>query len=329
MRTAMPKRLLWATLTPLFLTSLVVLLGPCPAVADMHVTGDKTAFERLLNGVLHGTGATVAVHPQTGRLVMHGQPISEFGLQVQEKIASRTRAGQAIADPHGRPVSITIHAVRNQPYIAIGCFAGHGVQIIDIDDIHAFPQQGAGLPTQAAQLAHEFGEVFDSVRHGRTTPLDRDRKPHGQRDFDLNHRGGAHADENAVNRQEAGIMRAGEGMSLQGGQHPDGTATVIIREPFTRGDVPLWVETTLLKRADGTVQVTGVALAATAHADAPASAHLGRFATVESLRPQYHMAFQASGVEARQKPGSLDRAWWWKLPCLWYHMGRISTHRAR
>jgi len=254
MLTTMGELSLGAQLTPLVLASLFVLLFPMIAVADIIVNGDRTGFEQLLNDLLQGSGAMVAIHRHTGMMTMQGNPTTEFGLQVREKIESRTRDGQAITDPHGRPVSIIIHAVRHQAHIAVGCFDGDGVQTIAIDDIRAFSQPGAGLPTQAAQVAHELGEVFDSVRHGRTTPLERDRHPRGQRDFDLNHLGGAHADENAVNRQEAGITRAGEGVPLQGKRRSDGSTTVRIREPFTRGDNPIFVETTLVKRADGTIQ---------------------------------------------------------------------------
>lgn len=327
--TAMMQRSLWAALTPLVLASLVVLLCPLPAVAAMHVHSDRAAFEQLLNDVLQGSGATVAIHRQTGRMTMQGQPTTEFGLQLQEKIASRTRTGQAITDPQGQPVSIRIDAVRNQPHVAIGCFHGDGVQTIDIEDIRAFPQRDAGLPTRAAQIAHELGEVFDSVRYGRTTPLDRDRNPRGQRDFDLNHQGGAHADENAVNLQEAGIMRAGEGVSLQGGKRSGGATTVIIREPFTRGDERIFVETTLLKRADGTVQVAGVTLEATTLAGVRTPVRSGRFATAEAPGPHtHHAVFQSPGLLPRQKPGYLDLAFWWELLCGWHHTSRISPTRA-
>jgi hypothetical protein len=129
-----------------------------------------------------------------------------------------------------------------------------------MDSVRAFPQPHAGLPTQAAQVAHELGEVFDSVRYGRTTPLERDRHPRGQRDFDLNHHGSAYADENAVNRQEAGIIRTGEGVPLHRERRPDGSTTVILREPFTRGGHPIFVDITLVERADETVQVASVSL---------------------------------------------------------------------
>ncbi|HEY5864660.1 MAG TPA: hypothetical protein VI542_03775 [Candidatus Tectomicrobia bacterium] len=330
MLAAMLKRLLWTTLIPLLLISfVVVLLFPFPAVADMHVHSDRAAFEQLLNDVLQDTGATVAIHPQTGRLAMHGQPTTEFGLQLQEKIASRTRTGHAITDPHGRPVSIIIDAVRNHPHVAIGCFHGDGVQVIDLDDMQSFPLRGTGLPTRAAQLAHEFGEVFDSVRYGRITPVNHDRKPHGRRDFDLNHHGGAYTDENAVNTQEAGITRVGEGVSRQGEKRPDGATTVIIREPFTRGDERIFVETTLVKRADGTVQVAGVALEAATLAGAHTSVRSGRFTTAEAPGPHPpHAAFRSTGLLPRQQPGYLDLAWWWKLLCRWHHTSSIRTPLA-
>jgi len=302
----------WATLT--LLASLGVLLFPMHAVADILVQGDRTRFEQLLNDLLQGSGATVAIHRQTGRLTMQGHPTSEFGLQVREKIASRTRDGQAITDPQGRPVSIIIRAVRHQAHIAIGCFLGDGVQTIDMDHIRAFPPPGTGLPTRAAQVAHELGEVFDSVRHGRTTPLERDRHPRGQRDFDLNHYGGAHADENAVNRQEAGITRTGEGVPRQGGRRSDGSTTVSIREPFTRGGQPIFVETTLVQRADRTIQVASVTLEAAPPAGAQSLVHSGRFATAEapSLRP-FNTASQSAGLLPFNMPRYLELAFFGKL----------------
>jgi len=314
MPTTMVELSLWTKLAPLVLTSLVVLLFPMTAVAEIQVTGDRSAFEQLLNDLLQGAGATVAIHRHTGRMTMHGHPTTEFGIQVREKIDSRTRAGHAITDPHGRPVSVIVHAVRNQAHIAVGCFYGDGVQIIDIDDIRAFPQPDAGLPTRAAQVAHEFGEVFESVRHGRTTPPERDRKPRGQRDFDLNHHGGAYADENAVNMQEAGLTRAGEGVSLQGGRRLDGSTPVIIREPFDRGDQRLFVEITLVKRADETIQVAGVTLAAATLAAARAPVQSGRFATAEEPRPRtFNTASRSAGLLPFNKPRYLDLAFFWKL----------------
>ena len=302
----------WATLT--LLASLGVLLFPMHAVADILVQGDRTRFEQLLNDLLQGSGATVAIHRQTGRLTMQGHPTTEFGLQVREKIASRTRAGQAITDPQGRPVSIIIRAVRHQAHIAIGCFLGDGVQTIDMDHIRAFPPPGTGLPTRAAQVAHELGEVFDSVRHGRTTPLERDRHPRGQRDFDLNHYGGAHADENAVNRQEAGITRTGEGVPHQGGRRSDGSTTVSIREPFTRGGQPIFVETTLVQRADGTMQVASVTLEAAPPAGARSLVHSGRFATAETPgRRPFNTASQPTGLLPFKTPRYVDLAFFWQL----------------
>lgn len=314
MPTIMGARALWATLTPLVLASLCVLLCPMTAVADIIVHGDRTGFEQLLNDLLQGSGATVAIHRQTGMLTMQGHPTTEFGLQLREKIASSTRDGHAITDPHGRPVSIIIHAVQNQAHIAIGCFHGDGVQTIAMDDIRAFPRPGTGLPTRAAQVAHELGEVFDSVRYGRTTPLERDRHPRGQRDFDLNHYGGAHADENAVNRQEAGITRTGEGVLLQGGRRADGATTVSIREPFTRGGQPIVVETILVQRADGAMQVASVTLEAAPPAGARALVHSGRFATAEAPgRRTFNTASQSRGVLPLKKPRYLDLAFFWKL----------------
>ena len=305
---------LWATLTPLLLASLFVLLFPMTAVADIIVNGDRTCFEQLLNDLLQGSGAMVAIHRQTGMMTMQGNPTTEFGLQLREKIEGRTRTGQAITDPHGRPVSIIINAVRNQAQIAVGCFHGDGVQTIDMDHIRAFPQPGTGLPTRAAQVAHELGEVFDSVRHGRTTPLDRDRHPRGQRDFDLNHLGGARADENAVNRQEAGITRAGEGVPLQGDRRSDGSTIVSIREPFTRGDNPIFVETTLVKRADGTIQVASVTLEAAPPAGAQALVHSGRFALAEApSRRTFNTTSQSAGFLPFNTPRYLALAFFWKL----------------
>jgi hypothetical protein len=273
----MLERSWWAKL--LLLASLCVLCCPMMAVADILVQGDRACFEQLLNDLLQGSGATIAIHRQTGMMTMQGNPTTEFGLQLREKIASRMRTGQAITDPHGRPVSIIIHAVRHQAHIAVGCFDGDGVQTIAIDGVRAFPPPHVGLPTRAAQVAHELGEVFDSVRYGRTTPFKGDRKPRGQRDFDLNHHGGAYADENAVNRQEAGITRVGEGVALQRERRPDGSTTVIMREPFTRGDLPLFVDTTLVERADGTMQVASVTLAAAPPTEARSLVRSGRFAT--------------------------------------------------
>ncbi len=302
----------WAKLV--LLASLFVLFCPIIAVADIIVHGDRACFEQLLNDLLQGSGATVAIHRQTGMMTMHGNPTTEFGIQLQEKIASRTRTGQAITDPHGKPVSVIIHAVHNQAHIAIGCFHGDGVQTIDIDAIQAFPQPDTGLPTRAAQVAHELGEVFDSVRHGRTTPLERDRNPRGQRDFDLNHHGGAHADENAVNRQEAGIIRAGEGVPRQGERRPDGSTIMIIREPFNRGDNLIFVETTLVKRADGTIQVAGVTLEAAPPAGARAPLRSGRFATVEEASPRtFNTASQSASFLPFTKPRYLEFAFFGKL----------------
>jgi len=314
MPTTMVARSLWATLTLLLLASLCVLLFPMTAVAGIMVQGDRAGFEQLLNDLLQGSGATVALHRQTGIMTMQGSPTTEFGIQVREKIESRTRTGHAITDPHGRPVSIILKAVRHQPQIAIGCFEGDGVQTIAIDGIRAFPPPHAGLPTRAAQVAHELGEVFDSVRYGRTTPLERDKKPRGHRDFDLNHHGGAYADENAVNRQEAGITRTGEGVPLPGERRPDGSTTVIIREPFTRGGQPLFVAITLVERADRTTQVASVTLAAAPSAGAQSLVRSGWFATAEAPRCRtFNTASQATSWLPCKQPGDVALALVWTL----------------
>src|SRR5215471_2400642 len=59
--TTMVALALWATLTPRFLASLFVLLFPITAVADIMVNGDRTGFEQLLNDLLQGSEATVAI----------------------------------------------------------------------------------------------------------------------------------------------------------------------------------------------------------------------------------------------------------------------------
>jgi hypothetical protein len=177
--------------------------------------------------------------------------------------------------------------------------------------VRAFPPPHGGLPTRAAQVAHELGEVFDAVRYGRTTPLERDRKPRGQRDFDLNHLGGAYADENAVNRQEAGITRVGEGVPLQGERRPDGSTTVIIREPFTRGGEPLFVDITLVEHADGTMQVASVTLAAALPAAARSLVRSGRSATAAAPRRRtFNAASQSAGLLPFKKPGDEELAFW-------------------
>jgi hypothetical protein len=206
-----------------------------------------------------------------------------------------------------------------------------------MDSVRAFPQPHAGLPTQAAQVAHELGEVFDSVRYGRTTPLERDRHPRGQRDFDLNHHGSAYADENAVNRQEAGIIRTGEGVPLHRERRPDGSTTVILREPFTRGGHPIFVDITLVERADETVQVASVSLTAAPLAGARLFGRSGRVATAEEARRcTFHTAsesarllpFKTPGfLDLVKTPGFLDLAFFWKRLSR-EHRAEPDTHQT-
>jgi len=89
---------------------------------------------------------------------------------------------------------------------------------------------------------------------------------------------------------------------------------VIIREPFTRGEGLIFVEITLVKRADGTMQVAGVALEAAPPAGAQALVRSGRFATLEAPRPpMFNTAAQSAGFLPFKQPRYLELAFFWKL----------------
>lgn len=169
----------------------VLLSIPIAADAKVRVDGARQAFADLVNSLL-GNGVTVTVDKNSGAMTMQGAPQNEFGRRLKTMIDdARSEAA--------------IQAARSQPNIGVGGWRPYAVpQMIDIDDVMAFPIKGNGEYTRAAVLIHEIQEKFDTVSG---------RRP-GNRD--PNHNGSATTAENAVLLEESGIRRTSNWTNLVG-----------------------------------------------------------------------------------------------------------------
>jgi DNA-binding beta-propeller fold protein YncE len=179
---------------------LLVLLLCCSlaaerSFAEITVTGDTAAFKDTVNKLLKDPNKVDI--DKDGKLTMTGDPTNEFGKRLKACI---DMAGKVKLDiKNGGDNGITG-----------GAWEGGGTQTIDIAQINNLSDPGSGLPTKAAGLAHEIGEVCDSVKDGKTDKA---------KDFEANHKGSATTDENAVSTEESGITRTDEGTATMTGDH--------------------------------------------------------------------------------------------------------------
>lgn len=177
---------------------------------------------------------------------------------------------------------VTIDAVMNSR-VLVGAFNSGGKQTIDLSDISEVPKPSSMLPTQGAQVIHEIKEVFNAVKDGKPS------------DFISAHKGSAKTAEDAVNKEESGITRKGEGVPL-----PEKDSTYKIKEKYDKSGETIDVEW-LVKRTENNHQVQKVQV------EKPPAPKGGRFVTQEDPGIFiFDEEFNSTGFLPVEKPGYLE-----------------------
>jgi hypothetical protein len=205
---------LWAVIV------LCLVLVISSARAGITVTGDKDALKTKLNGLLKG--ATIDIDA-SGKMTMNGTPTNEFGKQLKTIIDSTS--------------NVTVDVKSDATDVTVGRFDGGGKQTIDLADIMNFATPGNMLPTMGAVLIHEFAEVYDSVKDGKTKAP----KDDGGKDFNANHEGSAKTAEDAVNKDEAGITRKNEGVPAGASKAGD-VVTIRFKRSYDKAGTEIFID---------------------------------------------------------------------------------------